>query len=119
MITLIRTATLMPGKQVEARAWASEIGGVVARITGNTCRVGTRIGGNPNDICWILQFDSLGQLEEQMPAFATLDVPASGNARPRVDQLHGIEHTGAVLTLITPRGLIAAIGAGTDHVPIG
>ena len=66
MITLVRTATIMPGKQVEARGWASEVGGLVSRITGNTCRVGTRIGGNPNDICWILQTDSLGQLEEQM-----------------------------------------------------
>jgi hypothetical protein len=66
MITFVRTATIMPGKQVEARAWAGEIGGVVSRVTNNTCRVGTRIGGNPNDICWILQTDSLGQLEEQM-----------------------------------------------------
>jgi hypothetical protein len=66
MITLIRTATIMPGKTVEARAWASEVGGVVSRITDNTCRVGMRIGGNVNDICWILQTDSLGQLEGQM-----------------------------------------------------
>jgi hypothetical protein len=66
MITLVRTQTIMPGKNVEARAWASEIGGLVSRITGNTCRVGMPIGGNPTDICWILQTDSLGQLEEQM-----------------------------------------------------
>jgi hypothetical protein len=66
MITLVRTQTIMPGKNVEARAWASEIADLVSRITGNTCRVGGRIGGNPNDICWILQTDSLGQLEEQM-----------------------------------------------------
>jgi hypothetical protein len=56
----------MPGKQVEARTFATEIGGVVSRITGNTVRVGSRIGGNPNGICWIIQFDNLAQLEEQM-----------------------------------------------------
>jgi len=33
MITLVRTTTVMPGKQVEARTFATEIGGVVSRIT--------------------------------------------------------------------------------------
>jgi hypothetical protein len=66
MITLVRTATFMPGKGVEARAFVSEIGGLVSRITGNTCRVGVRIGGNVQEVCWILQTDSLAQLEEQM-----------------------------------------------------
>jgi hypothetical protein len=66
MITFIRTQDLMPGKGVDGRAWASEIAGLVSRITGNTCRVGMPIGGNPTNICWILQTDSLAQLEEQM-----------------------------------------------------
>jgi len=66
MITLVRTTTVMPGRAVEARAFASEIGSVVSRITNNTVRVGMRIGGNVNELCWIVQFDSLAQLEEQM-----------------------------------------------------
>jgi len=66
MITLVRTTTVMPGKAVEARAFANEIGGVVSRVTNNTVRVGMRIGGNVNELCWIVQFDSLAQLEEQM-----------------------------------------------------
>jgi NIPSNAP len=66
MITLIRSTTMMPGKNPEAREWASEIGGVVSRITGNQVRVGMRIGGNVSEICWIVQFESLAQLEEQM-----------------------------------------------------
>jgi hypothetical protein len=66
MITFVRTQTIMPGKDVDTRAWASEIGALVARITGNTVRVGRPIGGNPQQVCWIVQTDSLGQLEEQM-----------------------------------------------------
>ena len=65
MITFIRTATLMPGEP-EARAWASEIGSLVARITGNQVRVGMPVGGNPAGICWIVQYESLAQLEEHM-----------------------------------------------------
>jgi hypothetical protein len=65
MITLIRSATIMPGKVVEARAWASEVGDLVSRIMGKQLRVGTRIGGNVGEICWIVQFESLAQLEEQ------------------------------------------------------
>jgi NIPSNAP len=66
MITLVRTSTTMQGKAPEARAFASEIGDLVSRITGNQVRVGMRIGGNVSEICWIVQFESLAQLEEQM-----------------------------------------------------
>jgi hypothetical protein len=66
MITFIRTQDMIPGKGVECRAWASEIANLVARITGNTVRVGMPIGGTPTTVCWIIQCDSLAQLEDQM-----------------------------------------------------
>jgi hypothetical protein len=66
MITLVRTATVIPGKHAAVRDWAAEVGAIVSRVSGRQVHVGAPVGGNVSGICFIAQFDSLGQMEEAL-----------------------------------------------------
>ena len=50
---------------------------------------------------------------------AHLEVGAPGDGRPRVDQVGGVEHPGAVLALVAAGVRVAAVRAGADDVAVG
>src|SRR5580698_8077315 len=53
MITFVRTATIAPGKLVEAMGFAHQVGQHVEKITGLKVVVATPVGGNPFRIAWV------------------------------------------------------------------
>ena len=71
MITSVRTAIMMPGKVAEGRSLAQEFATVVTKVTRKPCRTGLNVGTNPSELCWIMQWDSLGQFEELTNKLAT------------------------------------------------
>ena len=63
MVTFIRTVVALPGKLFELLALAKEIAAVVKGVTGMDLAVCSAFGGNPTEVAWIWQFDSVAQLE--------------------------------------------------------
>lgn len=63
MVTFIRTVVALPGKLFELLALAKEIAAVVKGVTGMDLTVCSAFGGNPTEVAWIWQFDSVAQLE--------------------------------------------------------
>jgi hypothetical protein len=64
MITLVRTASIAPGKLPEAMAFAHKVADLVKNKTGGTISISMPIGGNPNRIAWVSVFANLAELEE-------------------------------------------------------
>src|SRR5215831_958380 len=64
MITVIRTATALPGMTGEALSWAKEIAALVKRVSGKEQIVCSSFGGMLTEIAWIGQYDSVGQYDE-------------------------------------------------------
>jgi len=92
MITLIRSATVLPGKLAEGIAWGKESSAILKRLTGKEVAFCTAFGGTISGLAWISQFDSVAQIEdafakvmadrEYMTAFtksAPIFVPGSGH----------------------------------------
>ena len=48
-----------------------------------------------------------------------LEIGASRDRRPGFDEIGGIEHPGAVLTLVAASVRVAAMGAGANDVAVG
>jgi hypothetical protein len=63
MITYVRTASIAPGKVVEAMAFAHEIAKMVEKITGVKVGVNVPIGGNPFRIAWVAAEPDLASVE--------------------------------------------------------
>jgi hypothetical protein len=64
MLTYMRTAVALSGKSLELVAFAKEMAEVIHRVTGTKPVIGTRLGGNANEIAWISHPESLTQWEE-------------------------------------------------------
>ena len=64
MITVIRTASALPGETGEALAWAKEVAAIVGRITGRDQVVATAFAGMLAEIAWIGHYDSVAQYDE-------------------------------------------------------
>ena len=64
MITLIRTATAIPGKLGEAVVWGKEVATIVERVTGKKTTVSMAFGGLAGGIAWTVQYDNAAQVEE-------------------------------------------------------
>jgi hypothetical protein len=63
MITIIRSASIAPGKTGDAIAFANQIAKYFKEKYGTTLELLMPIGGNPNRIAWHARYESLGQLE--------------------------------------------------------
>jgi hypothetical protein len=63
MVKVVRTNVALPGKVFELLAVAKEIAVVVKELTGMDIAVCFAIGGNPTQVAWILEVDSVAQLE--------------------------------------------------------
>jgi hypothetical protein len=63
MITFVRTATIAPGKVVEALNFAHQIAKLVEKITGLKVGVSMPIGGNPFRIAWVAAQPDLAAVE--------------------------------------------------------
>jgi DNA-binding transcriptional regulator LsrR (DeoR family) len=64
MITLVRTATALPGKIGEAVVWGKEVAAIVERVTGMKGMISTTFGGQLGGIAWTAQYDNAAQVEE-------------------------------------------------------
>ena len=63
MITLTRSATVMPGMLAPAMAFANEISKQVTATTGTDLKIAVPVGGNPSRIAWIANYENLAQYE--------------------------------------------------------
>jgi hypothetical protein len=63
MVRVVRTNIALPGKLLELLAVAKEIAAVVKGLTGLDLAVCSAFGGNPAEVAWIFQVDSVAQLE--------------------------------------------------------
>jgi len=63
MIKVVRTNVALPGRVFELSAVAKEIAAVVKELTGKDIAVCFAIGGNPTEVAWIFEVDSVAQLE--------------------------------------------------------
>jgi hypothetical protein len=63
MITFVRTASIAPGKVVEATTFAHEIAKLAEKITGLKVGVSMPVGGNPYRIAWVAALPDLASLE--------------------------------------------------------
>ena len=63
MVRFIRTNVALPGKVFELVAVAKEIAAVVKQLTGMDLAVCFACGGNPTEVAWIGEIDSVGELE--------------------------------------------------------
>lgn len=91
MITLVRSATVLPGKLGEAIAWGKEGVAIIKRVTGKEVAFCTAFGGQISGVAWISQYDSVAQIEDDLAKLmadreyaaaltkATMFVPGSGH----------------------------------------
>jgi hypothetical protein len=63
MVRVVRTNVALPGKVFELLAVAKEIAAIVKGLTGMDLAVCFAFGGNPTEVAWIFQVDSVAQLE--------------------------------------------------------
>jgi hypothetical protein len=66
MITFVRTASIAPGKVVEAITFAHEIAKLVEKITDLKIGVSMPVGGNPFRIAWVASEPDLASVEANM-----------------------------------------------------
>ena len=66
MIVLQRQANIASGKMVEAMQWAHKITGIFKEVTGTELEVMVPVGGNPFQLVWRGQYDSMADLEAAM-----------------------------------------------------
>jgi hypothetical protein len=69
MITVIRSVTCLPARLGEGLTWAKKLARIVERLTGRDVSVASAIGSDPNTICWIAQFENLGELEDAIAKY--------------------------------------------------
>ncbi|MDQ2928421.1 MAG: hypothetical protein M3R22_09695 [Pseudomonadota bacterium] len=84
MISLIRTASIMPGKGPDAWAFAHKVAAYWKKHFGHELELLRPIGGNPGRIAWSAHYDSLAAYEQvqarilQDKKYSTLLVAAGG-----------------------------------------
>ena len=66
MITIIRTASIVPGKQAKALAWAHEVAAFGKALDGAETHISLPIGGNPNRLRFTTQCENLAAYETRM-----------------------------------------------------
>ena len=72
MITIIRTASVMPGKQAKALAWAHEVAAFVKATNGADVHVSIPVGGNPNRIRLTAEHENLAAMETSAAKLTSL-----------------------------------------------
>ena len=63
MITYIRTSTMAPGTWAQALTQAHDVAKHLSTLLGVEMHVSVPIGGDPNQIAWSAQYESLAALE--------------------------------------------------------
>lgn len=63
MITVFRSASILPGKLMSALAFAKQVAAYVTDVTGVESSVAMPFGGNPMRIGWASRYDNLGAVE--------------------------------------------------------
>jgi hypothetical protein len=63
MITFVRTASIAPGKVVEALTFAHQIAKLVEKITGLKVGVNMPVSGNPFRVAWVAAEPDLASVE--------------------------------------------------------
>lgn len=71
MITLVRTVSVMPGKNAEALAFAHQVKKHAKDKHGLEISLSMPIGGNPNRIAFVSNAQNLAELETMMTKFAS------------------------------------------------
>jgi hypothetical protein len=66
MITLIRSAQVLPGKLGEAAAWGKESVAIGKRLTGKDFAFCNAFGGPVNGVAWIGQYETAAQIEDAL-----------------------------------------------------
>jgi hypothetical protein len=85
MITFVRTAVAAPGKGFDLLAYAKEIAATVKATIGKDLTTAIMVGGNANQVCWMLRYESLAELE------ATIDkLNSDAGYREMVKKSEGI-----------------------------
>jgi len=64
MITVVRTASALPGMTSEAISWAKEVATLVKRVTGKEQVVATAFAGLLSDIAWIAQYNNIAEFDD-------------------------------------------------------
>lgn len=64
MIYFLRSATIAPGKMVNAMSFAREIAEFLKTKTGISVTIGMPIGGQANRIGWFVEYENLATLDE-------------------------------------------------------
>lgn len=66
MITLNRTASIVPGQVGSAIAFARDVAALIKTKTGVEVAVALPVAGNPNRVGWSARFESLGDFGQTM-----------------------------------------------------
>ena len=64
MIRFVRASSIVPGKLVDALAFAKEVSAYVEKNHNQKLEVMMPVGGNPHRIAWRSEYANLGALEE-------------------------------------------------------
>jgi hypothetical protein len=70
VIYFARSAMIARGKTAAAMAFAHEIAAYVKGKAGIDVHVGSRVGGNPSQIGWFAQYDSMNALDKAQTMLA-------------------------------------------------
>ena len=63
MITFVRTALAAPGRGFDLLVYAKEIATLVKATIGKDLTTAIAVGGNANQVCWMLRYENLAELE--------------------------------------------------------
>jgi ketopantoate hydroxymethyltransferase len=63
MVRFVRVSSVMPGKFVDALAFAKQIAEYVQKNAGTRIDVMLPVGGNPQRIAWRAEYENLGAME--------------------------------------------------------
>ncbi|MCC7100726.1 MAG: hypothetical protein IT500_14170 [Rubrivivax sp.] len=74
MITLHRSASIIPGHVASAIGFAKEVAALIKARTGTEVAVALPVAGNPNRVSWTAHFESLADFERTMDRLR-LDAP--------------------------------------------
>jgi hypothetical protein len=83
MVRFVRTASILPGKLMDALAFAREVSEHIQKQYGVKVEVLMPVGGNPQRIAWKADYASLGALEDMQSKFLAdqkyLEITAKGS----------------------------------------
>jgi hypothetical protein len=61
MVIVVASVTIMPGKQLEAFAWARQADTAASRLLGRPIRHALSFGGQTGRLAWIAEYEDMAQ----------------------------------------------------------